>query len=556
MQKRRINKLALMFAIVLSSVLAVVSLVLMFTVQNANAKEEVVNVSTFDDLYTKTLQGCEQIRITGDIELTGTIYIPGETTIYVNDSHVLTRSKSFTGELFVIGEDDKGNNSAVKGQVANLKMVANGSSTLTIDGNSDEVDSPVKGSAFFIVNGAKFEMNNNVIIKNCKKTGNEKSLNYRVSYPERIGGAAIVVTSGSFLMNGGEIKNCEANLDESTSKEATYGGAIFNFGTVYMHGGKISNCKSARGGAIYNYKMTKLFGGELSGNYAEVYGGAIYNPNSQYSNLFIGKESESISVNIKNNISKGSGGAIFSSFKAAILVKGSTLFEGNQSLESNGGAINSPGSNVIKNAIFKNNSSASKGGALYAYYNSEEKGTLRHNILTNVTFDGNISSKGGAVGCYSSIDDMPGAKIIANNCKFINNKAVATSKDSSAQGGALYSTSDSIIDLNNCQMNNNEAEKMGGGIYITGASILKIENITANENNAPKGGFLYHTTTGTTVKIVSGSALNNTADEGCGSTIWTNSAKVVLQIKGTTTKQYFNYNGEILGKGAVVEYEE
>ena len=515
-----------------------------------NVPPSSISVSTFDELNSAITKGISSIKIVDDIYLTSTIYVYGNITVEVDSSCAIVRNEGFLGDMFIVGENSLGKNPIVEtSKAASLTLKANNSATLTIDGNSENITDVVVGSAFLITNTAQLNVYDNVVIRDCKKLGNNATDNYRVSYPTEIGGAAVIITSGSFNMYGGLITNCETNTNESNSDVSTQGGAIYNNGTFSMFGGKITECKSSRGGVLYNYKLAKILEGEISSNSATVYGGAVYNPNSQYSNLYIGQNVSGNKVLLKKNSSLGSGGAIFSSIMASIYVSGATTFEENVAGD-NGGAINSPGANVIKNTLFHKNEAGSKGGAMYVYHNKAAN-TVRHTILQGVIFNENTSvSGGGALGTGSSVSDYSysGAKVYATNCTF--------TKNNGKEGGAVYIIRQCYVELIDCVLNNNSATTNGGGIYVTGKSTLVIKNISAETNNAVKGGFLYLTTGGTTVQIISGKALNNTAEEDSGSTIWTNSASVILQIHGTTTKTYFEYNGEILGKGAVSEYEE
>ena len=626
----------------------------------AGAESATVDVSSFEQLKKEAEGGTKTIRITSDIVSTDTIFVPGDTTIYVDASHKITRHEDFLGDMFVIGTDkDDKNPIAETGKASKLTLKTNNGAKLFIDGNETNVTGTVCGTAFMTVNTAEFNTYDGVVIQNHKKLGNERTLKYRVSYPTEIGGAAVIIISGSYNMYGGEILNCGTNEDEDTTDVSAQGGAIYNFGQFNMYGGTISNCSAARGGALYNYKIAKIFAGQILNNTATVYGGAIYNPNSQYSNLNIGDYTGKIKVTIKGNTTEGSGGAIFSSIAASVFVAGDTEFVENIA-GSNGGAINSPGANIIKNTVFEANEADSKGGALYVYHN-KATATVRHTIIKDSLFIKNEAGSGGAIGVGSSSssnaydgaiakisncnfnqnvstgEDYGGgvlfihrkataeikncemtnntsnynagaiyvtgeSKLTVDNCRIDSNTATnnagaiysttdanstiinteitnnkgkggggifATGASSfslesstvkgneavSGNGGGLYVYTDAVAKVKNTEVSNNKTGKYGGAIYISGKANLLLDGIKANGNTAGEGGFLYLTTGGTTVKIIGGEALNNTAGESKGSTIWTNSASVVLQIKGTTTKQYFNYNGEILGKGEVVEYE-
>ncbi len=630
---------------------------------SATAEASAVSVSNLNELIAKTNEGRSRIKVVADFEITEPVYIPYKTEIFCDETHTLKRAQDYLGDMFVVGTNKDGLNPNVVNVQPSLTLTGNKTTgaSLIIDGNSQGITDTVKGSAVFIVNTARFNMHENAVIQNCKKLGNERTENYIMSKTAEAGGSAVMVTSGTFNMLGGTIKNCEVSLDEETStnpnKISTMGGAVYSFGTVYINGGTITECKAARGGAIYNYKRTKVEAGTFSKNYATVYGGVVYNPNSQYSTFYVGNYTNEDKVVFSENTCDGSGGVVFSSIKASVLLVGAK-FEKNTA-DSNGGVLNSPGANVIKNSKFIENTAGSKGGGIYVYHNDAIL-TRRETVIENTTFTSNeATSGGGAVGAGSSVDDLSylGSKVIIKGCNFITNKAkqggavyvirgctvniencLIEQNTSSDNGGGLYFTGSSNITVNNCEVTKNIATEDGGGAYCTGSSNIKfincditsnsakggggayltssvvaniencdiskntatsngaglyiytsvnlnlddcvlsqnisnnygggiyasgkgttvIRNIKANQNSAPKGGFLYLTTSGTTVKIISGEALDNIATEtDGGSTIWTNSASVTLQIKGLETKEFFNYNGEIKLKtgGAITEYE-
>lgn len=505
-------------------------------------------VSSFEDLKNSLNEKKTKILLLNDIEVNETLYVSEDTLLITTSDCVIKRSPTFLETMFVVGEDKDGNNPILStGKYAKLTLLPKDGSTLSVDGNMDNISDIVLGTAFLLVNSGTLDIYDNVVLQNHKKLGNVDLEKYRVSYPEKIGGACIIIASGTFNMYGGTINNCQTSSNEDSTDISFQGGAIYNFGQFNMYGGTISNCFAERGGVLFNYKITNIYGGKFINNKAAKYGGVVYNPDSQYANLMIGHNVTDEKILLQNNSCEGSGGAIFSSISANILVNGNVEFDGN-SATNNGGAINSPGSNVIKEATFRNNNAGSKGGAIYAYHNSSTE-TIRYTIIDNTLFEENESPKGGAISVGSSVDDYSyaGTKIYLTNCEFNKNR--------SEQGGALYFARQSHGEINDCKLIENDASEYGGGIYVTGKTTLIIKNIQANRNNATSaGGFMYATTAETTVKIASGEALDNTTSAEKGSTIWTNAKTVVLQIKGKETKEYFNYNGEILGKATVANY--
>ena len=102
------------------------------------------------------------------------------------------------------------------------------SGSLTIDGNG-QVLAGAGGGAVYVTNGGSLSMNDGVTITEFGFLGGITEGYTQISYD----GAAIYVESGSFVMNGGVISNCEA--DE--------GGAVYisSTGSCTINDGKIIN---------------------------------------------------------------------------------------------------------------------------------------------------------------------------------------------------------------------------------------------------------------------------------------------------------------------------
>lgn len=497
--------------------------------------EERIFVSNFLDLKkaieSKARLGIYDsttIEITEDIEVTETIYVMNDTTITCSESHSITRAPTFFDDMYVVGEDENGNNPILSGDRAKLTFETSNSATLIIDGKeSDIAAGQIHGSAIFITNSSEVNINDNVTIQNHRKDYNVRTLSKRISKPATAGGAAALIVSGTLNMFGGLITQCSSSGADGSEDKAYMGGAIFNFCGFNMYGGTISECVAARGGALYNYFQADLYKGTMLKNKANgAYGGAIYLPDSQYVQTNVGTISGTDKFVFDQNSAAKSGGAVYVAHHSVFYVLGNTTFSNNQNTgsSSNGGAINSCGTLLIDNALFTNNTATSKGGAIYQYYSKHDQKSREMQINNCIFDENNATTGGGAISCNTTDDEATtGFSALIKDSTFTSN--------SSKSGGALH-----ILNMTN----------------------VEIENSSFTNNSASKqGGFLYADNIGTVVTIKSAIAKSNTAPENLGACMYLKSDDVLCQISGWNeeekTSPNFDYDGDIFGK--VVSYE-
>lgn len=540
---------------------------------------KILPTTTFAELKERAGAGVDKIFLDADIEITGSVFFVATTQLYVEENRTLTRGSNFKGDMFVLGETENGDNVLLSsGEPARLTLTAAENTTLTIDGNKENVSS-VKGTAFLILNSSTLNMYDGVSVINCQKTGNDKLLSgYAVSYPGKIGGAAMIVVNGTFNMYGGSFSGNEVNLDETNSgddesenlRESSCGGAIYNYSTVNMYGGSFEDNKASRGGAIYNYRTLNVYEGEFSGNTASVYAGAIYLPGSQYTTLTVGKENETDLVSFNGNVAVKSGGAIFGQMKNSIIIYGGS-FTGNISQESNGGAINTSGALTIKDATFSGNKAASKGGAIYVYYSDSEL-TVRQVEITKGTFENNEASKGGAIAfSASSVEFEKGSIGFIGEVTFTENHAFATEsedpelseqepdnegsdgesngeKNFNGNGGAIYIARNSDVTVDGATFISNNSDRNGGAIYVTGSSEVEVANATLSENTTDgKGGAIYVTGSATVALI--GSDFDKNVSGGNGGAVYCYTGTELTVDGGTFSEN--KSNSTTYGGGAL-----
>ena len=435
------------------------------------------NVYTAIQLSRAIAAGLPVVTVAADFTIDRTIYIPGEVVIRSDEAHTITRAPGFAGDMFVVGEMAQG----IKTEGAACLTVGDPSSQendlLIIDGNKDNMTVDVTGTVFYVVTDSTLRLYPNATVRNCMKVGNAKtSVNgYSVSYPEKVGGSVAILTNKSFMeMYGGRITGNGVNTANVNGAEICFqGGAIYNYGTLDIYGGVISDNTAKSGGAIFNYRRLHIYGGSLTGNYAAESGGAIYMPNSGSSFTYIGEASENAvgAPVFENNSADRYGGAIYA---RNVISAQNAVFRGNTAATYSGGAIAAFNIDLsLEGCSFEDNTAGKYGGALYIN-DDEPRPQVK---IISCTFDGSSSGDNGGALYLNGAD----VKAVA---------AVFTGNESSVSGGAIYMTGSSF-DLNGGVMSGNSASSYGGAIYPNTSSVATINNITAENNSASGGGFAY-----------------------------------------------------------------
>lgn len=227
-------------------------------------------------------------------------------------------------------------------------------------------------------------------------------------------------------VNGGALyltEGASATIDSGVfdgNKSNGYGGAIYNngTGTIKITGTEFKNSYAfTEGGAIYNDGGTlEISDAKFSDNTGDNGGGAIYH-NSGIATID--------KTTFTNNKGEYGSGAIYNGSGATMKITNSS-FEGNNTTNSNGGAIKNYGTLTLENTSFKNNTAQYNGGAIY-----------NNNDLT-------IKASGG------------------NEVEFTDNKASFEESNGIYNSGFLYLTAD---DTSSITFNDNIGG--AGNIYIT-----------------------------------------------------------------------------------------
>ena len=501
--------------------------------------------------------------LTGDFEITKSHYVMHNVNVQLEKNIELTRATSFGGDVFVLGLDKDDN--VVEDIQMNVDTLEH---TLIINGNSGEINADpenptvlVKGSSFFISNLAKLSLNGSVELINNKKVDNDLALLFNrknetdtdeyeegkfplVHQSFRAGGSAIMLIDGTLNLKGVTFDHCSSNNKGATSDElSSKGGAIFSYGTLNVVDATFTNNEGSYGSAFYSGRVSNVSKALFKNNYSYDYG-TVYVNDSQYSVTTMTAE-ELGDIVFEENTSAASGAAVFVSGKG-IFVGKKVSFATNTS-NANGGAIASKGIVDLSECEFKNNSgtgSSSKGGAIYSYYDdSEDKEEARLLKVDKCLFEANSANNGGAVGFGTSIDTVT-VDTVHGPLGEISNTTFK-SNTCGSNGAALYFAGKADVSLNKCTGQSNSATNYGGFIYMTGVSNVVLREVTSTSNSAKTGGFVYITTTGTVIKIYSGSSKGCSATTANTENIYSNTNKTFVYIKGTDTKEYFDYDGAL-----------
>ena len=434
------------------------------------------HVTTAAELQAAASAGMSPIYLASDIMLDRTIYLDKSVDLVAEEARTLTRSASFLGDLFVVGEDAEGNPA---GKIT-VNIAKNGAGTITIDGNGANVSGTVTGSCFFIAGNSTVNLYPSLTVTNCNKTGNVRAISesYGITSSSHAGGSVAIVAGGTLNVRGGSYVG---------NASSDWGGAIFNAAKLSVTGGAFEGNSAARGGAIANVNGTAdIRNVSFRGNTASEEGGAIYN-GADVALTLVGAEFE-------QNTAGTHGGAL--------------------SLHSN--------SMTVNGGSFQGNAATSNGGALYVSYASSSASNSCV-TLEDVVVSGNTSGNyGGAVYVTAQAVDDPRTVLSASEVVFRENEATSN-------GGALYFTGGATGLLEDVELASNTSRNFGGALFATGASDVTVRGGRAIDNQAKNGGLLYETTTGTEVTL-DGITVGGNAATATGPMVYGNTYNATLYV--------------------------
>jgi len=210
----------------------------------------------------------------------------------------------------------------------------------------------------------------------------------------------LIITNCKFIRNasmwGGALYNGCSNptLTDCIFTEnysSGTGGAVHNSrGAPLLINCKFEYNSSCRGGGMYNfcYGDTTLIDCTFIGNFAEDFGGGMYNKSGTNVQLFFG-------CTFKDNYAVWYGGGLYNTYNSKP---------------------------VIKNCLFIGNSTSSWGGALHFFDSNAE--------VSNCTLVNNSAVNGGAVGCGFGGESEPSNVKLTNCILWGNDKEIYIDDDS------------------------------------------------------------------------------------------------------------------------------
>lgn len=338
------------------------------------------------------------------IYITGTVNISGDITLSGIDA-IVKRDPSFNGYLMKVNS----------GATATL-------SSITIDGNSEEVTTVVKSSLIYCFYGTLNIQDGTVLQNNViTSTGSFKSL-----------GGAVYVFGGTLNMTGGSITNNTANLG---------GGVFVGAGVMNMSGGVISS----------NHAVDNYFTINSTEYRFPASGGGI----CVYDNRSVVNISDH--AQIINNTSEDMGGGISvgiylrSSYSETLNMTGGTV-SGNSAGSAGGGIFiqggneNAIGTANISGGTISNNSMTGTGlgndsfGGGGIYVNGTSNGYSGVLNLTNALITDNTAALegGGYAACPISVTNIyvkDGAAIYGNTASSAEEIYILASNDYGLHSG-------------------------------------------------------------------------------------------------------------------------
>lgn len=354
-------------------------------------------------------------------------------------------------------------------------LTCDGGKTVTINGNvSFTNNSAESGGAIYNCN-AKLNINGNVAITDNTATNNgggvfsrsvfnfhsgEIKNNQALSSTGGAGGG--VYSTGTFTMNDTKIDNNTAGV----------GGGVYNGGGTFMfNGGTIKNNKAVRGsdtnnglgaggGGVYNAATFTMNGGTINNNTAAksntvsggsfCHGGGVYNANTV--NLYGGF----ILNNATGGDAAGDGGGIYHN-GYALNVNGTVSISSNTAHNGGGIYLNSGSTTFIGGVVQHNTAHYGYGGGVYYYSGT----SLNISGQTQITGNKRVQYTGGNdvdvvenlllnEGCTVTVGSLFGTAKIgvsANETPTAgnHNSAVVLSKNAAGSNCLKYMTADAAI---------------------------------------------------------------------------------------------------------------
>ena len=399
--------------------------------------------------------------------------------------------------------------------------------TGTLENVTFTENTSVKGGAVALHSGSEITVLSLTATKNTAHVNSEEKLGI---------GGVFYVNNSTLNLNGTDLS---VKLGaEGAANTAVYGGAIY---AEYKANVNISNAQFAyntatvHGGAMYATADTTnvlIANSYFNNNSAVNNGGAIY----------AAQVDMEIADSTFHKNTANLGGAVYNTAATVTLndvtFTENTVVKNSSGSNGNGGAVCVVGGTVIASGdnLFSKNTAENHGGAVYVSYTTNADETKNPGILnmTNGVFSENTAIAGGAISSRTA------CQVTLTGTKLNGNKA--TSSESSAGGGAIYSN-DNTLTLSSVVLDGNSTAYYGGAITAQSATVTIKDNTQIKNNTGTTGAALNFRNAGTyTLQNVS--VTDNVATSGSG-VIYVNGS-VVLNITDLTASGNQNNNGGVV----------
>jgi hypothetical protein len=256
----------------------------------------------------------------------------------------------------------------------------------------------------------------------------------------------------------------------------TYGGGIYNTGTLNLDNLLITGNTADLGAGIFNYGTVNMDARSSIASNTAGYGGGIYN-------YFYGAVNMNLGSSIYRNTA-GYGGGIYN--EGWLYMTSDSSIYGNTANSQGGGIYNYGTVDMDASSSIYGNTAYYQGGGIYNYFYGTVNMNQESSIYSNTALSqgGGIENEGGTVNMDGS-SSIYGNKAISQGGGILNYGTVTmygASIDSNAAGygGGIYNYGIANMYEGHSTISQNIADTDGGGIYNNGGT-LKAFNIQGQQ---------------------------------------------------------------------------
>ena len=360
---------------------------------------------------------------------------------------------------------------------------------------------------------------------------------------------------------------------------AASGGGIYALGpmTILAENADVLN-NSATGWAggvfAYNGVTLKANNTKFQGNTAAAAGGIL---------LYLNSSADLDNSEVSGNKATGNGGGVYVwDSTCSLTASNGTVFRENSA--ANGGGIYSNGGAVTaEDSTFEKNTATTHGGGFYLQGTklTANRNTIASNSsksgggmyldstnaeLTGNTIDGNkVTGSGGGIYAYGDTNNKGTNTITLKKNTITNNTAGSTGggasfgnknqkvtlegdviedNSSSAYGGGIYAGSNCDLTMNGGSISRNNADKLGGGLSQYGGKSVILNDVTVQGNTAKSGAGIYVYANNGKLVLGSGTLVSGNTAQSFGGGIYCASKSIIDLMVGALYNNHAGTGGD------------